>query len=140
MLNSYFCPPPFLIDIFAPIATCHNDGVRAAGEKCSAFFGQILYILSQLGKKYAYFLPAGEKICISPLFPSPFNNFFPNMLFGHIFASNRKIYNPVVILSFLMMTRLAGTKRCRGLYRHHSQSRGHEPKIHCLQFFFFYFN
>ena len=43
----------------------------------------------------------------------------------------------IIILSFIMMTRLAGTKRCRGLYRHHSQSRGHEPKIHCLQFFFF---
>ena len=30
------------------------------------FFFTILYILSQLGEKYAYFLPIGEKYAFSP--------------------------------------------------------------------------
>ena len=40
--------------------------MRAAGETFSVFFVAILYILSQLGKKYAYFVLIGEKICIFP--------------------------------------------------------------------------
>ena len=55
--------------------------------KFAAFFWAILYILSQLGKKYAYFLQIVGKICTSPPFFIPFQSFFfPNMLFGHIFA------------------------------------------------------
>ena len=61
--------------------------VRGAGEKFSAFFWAILYILSQLGKTYAYFYQWGKKYAFSPLFSSPFQSFFlANMLFGHIFA------------------------------------------------------
>ena len=50
-LLSYFCP-------------------HTAGE----FLFTNLYILSQLGEKYAYFTPIGEKICIFPLF-FPFQSF-----------------------------------------------------------------
>ena len=38
--------------------------MRASGEKFLAFFVAILYSFSQWGKKHAYFLPIGEKICI----------------------------------------------------------------------------
>ena len=67
---------------------CHNDGVRAAGEKfVSLFCGN-----------FVFFKSIGEKICIlftkwgknwhfPPFFSSPFNHIFsPKMLFGHIFA------------------------------------------------------
>ena len=44
---------------------CYNEGVFAASKNDQPFFA-ILYILSQLWKKYAYFLPIREEICISP--------------------------------------------------------------------------
>ena len=47
-------PPPFLIDIFSPNEISYNEVMRAAGEKIAAFFWAILYILSQLGEKYAF--------------------------------------------------------------------------------------
>ena len=74
----------FEIHIFAP-----SPFFAAAGEKCSVFFLAILYILSQLGKKYAYFL----LIAFSPLF-IPFQSFFPPTCYLAIFKKNRKIYSP----------------------------------------------
>jgi len=62
----FILPPPFFIYIFSPTEFFFNEGVRAAGENISDFFFVIFYILSQLGKKYAYFLPI----------LSPFNQFF----------------------------------------------------------------
>ena len=41
-----------------------------------SLFVAILYILSQFGKKYAYFLPKGRRICIFPHFFIPFQSFF----------------------------------------------------------------
>ena len=77
-------PPPFLICIFSQNEMSNNEGVLAAGEKCSAFFVLFCKIIVKLGKKYAYFL-LGEKICIFPHL-----SFFPhNMIFGHIFARPR---------------------------------------------------
>ena len=38
-----FLPPPFLIYIFSPTEINYNEGVRAAGEKFSAFFCNFVY-------------------------------------------------------------------------------------------------
>ena len=66
--------------------------MRAADEKCSAY--AILYILSQKGEKYAYFLPIGEKYAFSPLFLSPCNYFFPQP----VIWPNKKIYTPAILV------------------------------------------
>ena len=66
-------PPPSWIHIFAPNEVYYNEGLC---EKCSAFFCAILYIFSQLGKKYTYFFPIGEKICIFPPFFYPLSIIF----------------------------------------------------------------
>ena len=56
-----------------------------AGEKFSDFVVLFCKFLVNWGKKYAYFLPIGGKICIFYPFFTPFQSFFsPNMLFGHI--------------------------------------------------------
>ena len=69
--------------------------MRAAGENFQPFFA-ILKILSQLGKKYAYFLPIWDKnMHISPFFHPLSIIFIP--LFGHIFGSNKKIYTPASV-------------------------------------------
>ena len=48
-------PPPTLLDLyFFPNEIHYNEGVHAACEKCQPFFVAILYILRQLGKKYAF--------------------------------------------------------------------------------------
>ena len=60
-------PPPFLIYIFPQMKFNMMSGW--AGGKISAFFSAIF---SQLGKRYAYFLPIGEKICIFLPFFIPF--------------------------------------------------------------------
>ena len=46
-LKFIFLPPPLLIYIFSPTEIYYYKGVRAAGEKFSAFIFVILYILSQ---------------------------------------------------------------------------------------------
>ena len=72
-----FVPPPLTLFIFfSPTAIYYNKGVHAAaaGEKFSAFFVAILYILSRKGKIYAYFLQIGEKIFIFPPFFIPFQS------------------------------------------------------------------
>ena len=57
--------------------------VRAAGKNFSAFFLiqpliflQFCTSVGQLEKKYAFFIPIGEKICISPPFSPLFYNIF----------------------------------------------------------------
>ena len=55
----------------------------------SAFFFAILYILSQLGKKYAYFFPIGEKFAFSSCF-YPFSIiFFPQPVIWPYFPPPR---------------------------------------------------
>ena len=71
----FFAPPPFLINFF-PNEIYYIEGCAPQG-KFSALFFAILVILSQLGEKYAYFLPIDEKICIFPPFFIPFQSFFP---------------------------------------------------------------
>ena len=100
-------PPPTFWFIFLPHLKCITTSTpsRHRRKMFSIFFCAILYILSQLGKKYTFFLPIGEKICIIPHFFIPFQYFFPpNLLFGHICppppgvgGSNRKICTPVTI-------------------------------------------
>ena len=54
-----------------------------------------MHTFHQLGEKYAYFLPIGEKICVFPPFFIPFQYFFsPNLLFGHIFAPHPRGNKP----------------------------------------------
>ena len=65
-IHIFALPPPFLIDIFAPNEISY-EVVRANGEKFSVFFWAIFYILSQLGKKYAF----------SAFFHPLFSHFFP---------------------------------------------------------------
>ena len=72
----HISPPPFLIYTFSPTEIDSNEGVRAACEKFSALFCNFVYFKS-IGEKYAYFLPIGEKICISPLFYPLSIIFFP---------------------------------------------------------------
>ena len=77
--------PPLLIYVSFPTEIYYNDGVRATGEKLSAFFFAILYILSQLGKKYAYFYQLGGKnMHFPPVFYLISIIFSPNLVFGHI--------------------------------------------------------
>ena len=78
--NFIFCPPPSWF-IFVPRMKMIILMGCAPQAKNFQLFCAILKILSQLGKKYAYFWPIREKICIcfSPLLSSPFE-FFPNML------------------------------------------------------------
>ena len=47
-----FAPSPFSIDILSPNEICYYNVVGAAGEKFSAFFWKIFYILSPLVEKY----------------------------------------------------------------------------------------
>ena len=83
-------PPPFLIYVFS--LTDYKEA--HTGEIFSAFFFAILYILSQLGKKYAFL----------PLFLSSFNHFFPQPVIWPYFCPpppwgggvNRKIYTPEI--------------------------------------------
>ena len=68
-LKFKFRPPPlFLIYIFSPTKIYYNEWVCTAKKKLSAFFFAILYILSQLGKKYAYFYQLGGKNTHFPRF------------------------------------------------------------------------
>ena len=76
-----FAPPPLLIYISSPTEIYYNDGVRAAGEKLSAFFCNLVYFKS-IGENICILFTNRGKICISPTF----NPFFPNLLFCHIFA------------------------------------------------------
>ena len=69
--------------IFCPNEIYFMKEVRAAGKKFSAFFLiqpliflQFCTSVSQLEKKYAFFIPIGEKICISPPFSPLFYNIF----------------------------------------------------------------
>ena len=81
ILNLKFIFPPFFLFIFFP-----QMKFPPQGKNLQPFFA-ILKILSQLGKRYAYFLPIGGKKWIFPPFFIPFQSFFfPNMLFGYIFA------------------------------------------------------
>ena len=57
---------------------CIIERMRAAGN----FFRFCKY---NMVKKYAYCSPIStKKYVFSPPFSSPFNHFFPNMLFGYI--------------------------------------------------------
>ena len=64
-----FVPPPILIYIFSPPKIYYNEWLRSVpqAKNVQPFF-KILYILSQSGKKYAYFLPIGEKYAFSSFF------------------------------------------------------------------------
>jgi len=79
-------------------------GARRRRRIFTAFFCHFEN-LSQLGKKYAYFLSIGGKICI---FPPHFQS-FPNMLSGHILPPppwgrlNRKIYTPDTTRNILIV-------------------------------------
>ena len=59
-LKFIFCPPPFLIYIFSPNEIYYIEGVRAAGEKFSAFFLGNFVNFKSIGEKYAYFLAIGD--------------------------------------------------------------------------------
>ena len=69
--------------IFCPNEIYFMKEVRAAGKNFSAFFLiqpliflQFCTSVGQLEKKYAFFIPIGEKICISPPFSPLFYNIF----------------------------------------------------------------
>ena len=59
ILNSYFWPPPLHDSYFSKINLIIMRGCAPQRYKFPAFFVAVLLILSQLGKKYAYFLPIG---------------------------------------------------------------------------------
>ena len=90
-LKSYFLPPPPSWFIFFPqLKSMIMRGARCRRKIVSLFLQLIIfymYIFSQKGKKYAYFLPIGGKICISSPFLSPFNHFFPPTSYLAIFLS-----------------------------------------------------
>ena len=94
-----FVPPPFLIYIFSPTEIYFIKGVRAAGEKFSAFFCN--FVVKSIGEKICIlFTNWGKNMHFPPFFIS-FQSFFsPNLLFGHIFApapgwgGDKKIYTP----------------------------------------------
>ena len=80
-----FLSPPFLIYIFSPNEIYYNEGVRAAVENILAFFLQFC-IFKSIGEKiWILFANWGKNMHSPPPFSSPFNHFFPHMLFGHIF-------------------------------------------------------
>ena len=81
--------PPLLDHYFSPNEIKYNDGVRAADEKFSAIFCAILFIFSQLGKKFALFFQLGKKYAFSPLFSFPFNHFFPPTCYLATFLPSR---------------------------------------------------
>ena len=86
-------PPPFLIYIFSPTDN-YSEGVRAAGENFQPFF-TILYILSQLGEKYAFpplFYP------LSPLFFYPLSIIFPPACYLAIFFGQTVQHTPLVCM------------------------------------------
>ena len=58
-------------------------GCAPQGKKMLASFVQ--FCKFQLGKKYAFFLPIGGKICIFPPFQISFNHFYPPTCYLAIF-------------------------------------------------------
>ena len=73
-------PPPPSWFIFFPQLKFILGGCARMGKLLSPFFA----ISSQLGKKFAYFLPMGEKYAFPPFFHPLSIIFTPNLLFGHI--------------------------------------------------------
>jgi len=65
---------PSLLIFFDLNEISYIEVVRSAGEKLSAFFWAILYILSQLGKKYHMhtFNNRVKNLHFPPFFSSPF--------------------------------------------------------------------
>ena len=88
-----FPPPPILIYIFSPPKSIIMRGCALCN----------FVHFSQLGKKYAYFLPIGEKICIFLLFYIFSIIFFPQPVIWPYFCpqggggSNKKIYTPKLV-------------------------------------------
>ena len=76
-----FCPPPFLIYIFAPTEIYYNEGVCAAGDQFSTFFCN-----------FVYFKSIGEKICLL------FTNWGKNMHFPPFFYPLSIMYFPQPVI------------------------------------------
>ena len=80
-----FVPPPLHLYFFSPSEIYDNKGVSAAGEKVQLFLWTFVYFnfLSQLGKKYEYFLTDGGKYAVTrvtPHFSTPFNHIIPQLI------------------------------------------------------------
>ena len=97
-----FLPPPpphFLISIFSQLKFIIMRVCEPQAKNCLPFFCN-----------FVYFKSIGEKICIIftnwrknihflPFFLSPFNYFFPQLLYGHIFGvkqNNVSVCQPLV--------------------------------------------
>ena len=76
-------PPPFLIYIFPPNET-YYEGVRAAGEKYSAFFCNFVNFKS-IEENICLLFTNWEKNIRFPPLINPFQSFFPLHVIGHIF-------------------------------------------------------
>ena len=105
-LKFIFLPPPPFWFIFCPQPKfIIMRGCALQAKNFPPFFA-ILYILSQLGEKYAYFLPIAEKNMHFPSFFISFQFFFPQPVIWPYFCppprgreggSNRKIYTPEIM-------------------------------------------
>ena len=91
ILNSYFSPLPFLIYIFSPTEIYYNEGVLPQAKNFETFFSNFVYFKSIGDKIFILFTNMG-KICIAPLFLSPFNHFFPPICYLAIFSEK---YTPL---------------------------------------------
>ena len=61
-------------------------GCTPQAENCQSFLCIFVKKISQLGRKYAYFLPIGKKYAFSTLFSFPFNHFFPQLFIWPYFC------------------------------------------------------
>ena len=88
-----FLPPsPFLIHIFSPPKCIMKRGCAAQAKNFEPFFCNFVYFKPIAEKICILFIIGGKKYAFPPLFLSPFNSFFPNLLFGHIFAKQKNIH------------------------------------------------
>ena len=100
-LEIHIWPPPPSGLIFFPQKK-FNIMTRCApqAKNFQPFFVQFCKFLVNWGKNKHFFANWGKNMHFPPFFHSLLIIFFPNLLIGHIFATNRKIYTP----AFLWLT------------------------------------